>query len=307
VPSQFQILGHASLLSILQPDGRRFLGDGDRLAVIGVRPVTRLLRRQPGCSQARHELRRVFSMEPVQYPADLAEMFSDIARRLYSAETVEDTLQEIAQLACKTVEGCNFAGMSIVRGKAIETPAQTDPAVGELDAIQSEMGTGPCVDAIIQHQTFYVEDLRSESRWPTFARRAVEHGMASMLSFRLFVEADESGERTMGALNLYSRDRAAFDDSAQEVGLILASHASVALAGAQALAKEKDDVANLHLAIAGRDVIGQAKGILMERDRLTGDQAFDVLRRASQHVNLKLREVAQRVTETGERPPTPAA
>jgi len=110
-------------------------------------------------------------MEPVKYPADLAEMFSDIARRLYSAETVEDTLQEIAQLACKTVEGCNFAGMSIVRGKAIETPAQTDPAVGELDAIQSEMGTGPCVDAIIQHQTFYVEDLRSESRWPTFARR----------------------------------------------------------------------------------------------------------------------------------------
>jgi GAF domain-containing protein len=244
-------------------------------------------------------------MEPGQYPADLAEIFSDIARRLYRAETVEDTLQEIADLACTTVQGCDYAGMSIVRGDTIETPAQTHPDVGELDALQSEIREGPCVDAIGEHKTFYVEDLREETRWPTFAPRAVERGMLSMLSFRLFIQESESGERTMGALNLYSRERAAFDATAREVGLILASHASVALAAAQALSHEQEVVANLRQAIASRDVIGQAKGILMEREHLTGDQAFDVLRRASQHVNLKLREVAERVTETGERPPTP--
>ncbi len=245
-------------------------------------------------------------MAPDEYPADIAETFSNIARRLYRAVSVKDMLQEIADLSCQTIPGCDFAGMSFVQGKTIETPAQTHPAVGELDALQSEIGEGPCVDAIAEHETFYVEDLDSESRWPTFAPKAVERGMASMLSLRLFIEENEDGERTMGALNLYSRERSAFDETAQEVGLILASHASVALAGSQALGRKDDEVANLHLALSGRDVIGQAKGILMERERLTAEQAFDVLRRASQHLNIKLREVAERVTVTGERPPTPA-
>jgi len=245
-------------------------------------------------------------MEPGKYPEDLAETFSNIARRLYRAGTVEDMLQEIADLACQTIQGCDFAGMSFVQGRAIETPAQTHPAVGELDALQSRIGEGPCVDAIAEHETFYVEDLAEECRWPTFAPKAVELGMRSMLSLRLFIEESENGERTMGALNLYSRQRAAFDQSAREVGLILASHASVALAGTQALGHEREDVANLHQALSSRDVIGQAKGILMERERLTAEQAFDLLRRASQHLNLKLRDVAERVTETGERPPTPA-
>ncbi len=193
--------------------------------------------------------------------------------------------------------------MSLVQAKNIKTPAQTHPAVAELDALQSELGGGPCVDAIAEHETFYAEDLSHEDRWPTFARRAVEHGMMSLLSFRLFIEESETGERTMGALNLYSRQRAAFDETAREVGVILASHASVALAAAQALAHEKDHVAHLDQALASRDVIGQAKGILMERERLSADQAFDLLRRASQHLNIKLRDVADRVAETGERPP----
>jgi GAF domain-containing protein len=243
-------------------------------------------------------------MEPGHYQDDMAETFSDIARRLYRAETVEDTLQEIADLSCRTVNGCDFAGMSFVRGREIETPAQTHPTIGELDALQSELGEGPCVDAIAEHETFYSQDLADEERWPKFSSRAVEKGMRSLLSFRLFIDEGEEGERTMGALNLYSRERAAFDESAREVGLILASHASVALAGAQALADQKEQVAHLGQALTSRDVIGQAKGILMERERLTADQAFDLLRRASQHLNIKLRDVADRVAETGERPAT---
>ncbi len=78
----------------------------------------------------------------------------------------------------------------------------------------------------------------------------------------------------------------------------------MALAAAQALAQQKEHAEHLDQALASRDVIGQAKGILMERERLTSDQAFDLLRRASQMLNIKLREVADRVAETGERPPT---
>lgn len=244
-------------------------------------------------------------MEPAQYPQDLAEAFSDVARRLYRAETVEETIKQIAGLACQTVEGCSLAGVCFMNGTAIDTPAWTDEVVAELDALQSEVGEGPCIDSIKRHQTFYAEDLSEDTRWPSFAPKAVERGVTSLLSYPLSVEESESGERTMGALNLYASRRAAFDATAQDVGLILASHASVALAGAQALAQEKDQVENLHQALASRDVIGQAKGILMERERLSADQAFEMLRRASQHLNLKLREVAERVAETGERPPTP--
>ncbi len=146
------------------------------------------------------------------------DLVSDIARHLYRSETVQDTLQEIAELACQTVQGCDYAGLSFIRGKDIETPAQTDPIIADLDALQAEIGEGPSIDAIVEHETFYAEDLSGEDRWPTFARTAMEQGMRSLLSFRLFVEENELGERTMGALNLYSRQPAAFNEAAREVG-----------------------------------------------------------------------------------------
>ncbi len=237
---------------------------------------------------------------------EVAEAFATVARTLAEdRDDLQSVLQKIVHLAVDTLDACQFAGISLVEQRKITSPASSNDIPKKVDEIQSELGEGPCIDAIDEQHTVYVEDLASETRWPAFAHHAVEYGMASMLSFRLFIEENESGERTMGALNLYSCERAAFDESAHEVGLVLASHASVALAGAQALAEEKEQVAGLQQAVASRDVIGQAKGILMERERLTADQAFDVLRRASQHVNLKLRDVAERVTETGERPPTP--
>jgi hypothetical protein len=112
-----------------------------------------------------------------------------------------------------------------------------------------------------------------------------------MLAFRLFVE-----ERTLGALNLYSRHEEAFDAEARAVGAVFATHAAVALSTAQ-------HDAQMEQALAGRDLIGQAKGILMSREGVTADQALDMLREASQRLNMKLREVAERVNDTGEMPP----
>lgn len=161
-----------------------------------------------------------------------------------------------------------------------------------MDAVQYETDQGPCLDAIREHETFKTDDLAKEDRWPKFSSRAAEEtGVASMLSFRLFAEAD-----TMGALNLYSKQRGAFDEEALAVGSVFATHAAVALAGAQ-----HDE--QMEKALRGRDVIGQAKGILMAQQHVTADEAFDILRRASQSMNIKLRELAERVasrTPSGE-------
>jgi hypothetical protein len=117
-------------------------------------------------------------------------------------------------------------------------------------------------------------------------------GIHSMLAFQLYVVEDN-----LGALNLYSADTDAFNDESEHVGLLFAAHAAVATAGAR-------KVRDLVRAVSTRDLIGQAKGILMERHKLTDDQAFGLLVRASQHTNVKLVEIARRLTETGELPPS---
>ena len=156
-----------------------------------------------------------------------------------------------------------------------------------MDALQSEVGQGPCLDSVYEEQTVRVPDMRAEKRWPKFTARAAELGAASMLSFQLYVEGDN-----LGALNLYGRQRNGFTDESEQVGLLVASHAAVAFADAQKLSQ-------VTAAIANRDLIGQAKGILMERHKLTADQAFRLLVRASQTTNRKLHEIADELTRTG--------
>ena len=128
--------------------------------------------------------------------------------------------------------------------------------------------------------------MADEQRWPRFASRAATLGAASMLSFQLYVEGDN-----LGALNLYSGHPNGFDDESEQVGLLFASHAAVAFADARQLE-------HLSAAIATRDLIGQAKGILMERYSLDADQAFRVLTRISQHTNQRLHTIADELVTT---------
>jgi AmiR/NasT family two-component response regulator len=126
-----------------------------------------------------------------------------------------------------------------------------------------------------------------ETRWLQFTRQAAQLGVLSMLSFQLFVQRDN-----LGALNLYAEHADAFDDKSEQVGLVFAAHAAVAMS--DALQRQQ-----LTTALGTRDLIGQAKGILMERYKLTSDQAFALLARASQESNTKLADVAHTVAETG--------
>ncbi len=220
--------------------------------------------------------------------ADLAETFAEVARALTVERSVQATLEKIVELAVSTVDGCDHAGVSLVESGRVRTPAASDDVPRLVDTVQYETGEGPCLDAIREHEVFQTDDLTKEPRWPNFSRRAAEKsGVSSMLCYRLFVEAD-----TMGALNLYSKERNAFDAEDRAVGSIFAAHASVALSAA----RQKDQ---LEQAIETRDLIGQAKGILMARQDVTAEQAFDMLRRGSQRLNIKLRDLARQVATGG--------
>jgi GAF domain-containing protein len=224
---------------------------------------------------------------------------SEIVGALFLPVSVTDTLQLVVNLATATVEGCDYAGLFLVEGGVVSTLVHTDPVVVEIDALQHLTGEGPCLDAIAHRLVFYVDDLKSDLRWPHFAPQATSAGIRSMLALPL---ADEA---RFGALNLYSRFPAAFGVIDRAKAAILASMISQALTLAQTYEdEERRSVAIRTADLRSRQIIGQAQGILMEREQISADAAFDILHRASQHLHIKFGEVAQNLIDTGERPNT---
>ena len=219
----------------------------------------------------------------------LAEKLSALSRHLQEETDVESTLEAIVQAATGTVPGAEHASISWVgKRRDVHTRAATGELARAVDQAQDETGEGPCLDALYKHRTVRLPDFDAEPRWPRFAARAREVGAASMLSIQLYVTG-----RELGALNLHSTHRDAFGDASEQVGLLFAAHAAVALADVQT------DV-HLHTALTHRDVIGQAKGILMERYKINAQDAFRLLVETSQHTNIKVHEVADYLTRTGQ-------
>lgn len=245
-----------------------------------------------------HRQTQDVAIAPGDPSSELSANFDDTARILFTAGTVADTLAQVVGLAVATVDGCDFAGLFLLERDVITSPVHTDPIVNEVDALQHQSGEGPCLDAIARSQIFYAEDLAEDSRWPRFGPQAVAAGIRSVLALPLTTNGSS------GALNLYARYPAAFGVADRAKGVILASLAGLAVSVARSHEDEERRADNLNTALATRELIGQAQGILMERERITSDQAFDILRRASQHLNRKLRDVAQDLVDTGARPET---
>lgn len=157
------------------------------------------------------------------------EPFGKIARLLAAADDVQEVLDAVVRLAVEHLDPCDFAGISFVDGRHITSPAASSEAAAIVDAIQAATDQGPCLDAIKNHEVFQTGDLSAENRWPKFATRASDTtGVRSILSLRLFMEAD-----TFGSLNLYSRAVDAFDASDVALGEVFASHAAVAMRAAR--------------------------------------------------------------------------
>lgn len=218
----------------------------------------------------------------------LAITLAEMARELQN-QSPQELLMAIAESAVAVIPGAEYGSISLVEGRrTVTAKAPTGELPTRVDEIQTVEGQGPCLDAVYEQKTVRIPDMRDESRWPDFARRAVaETPIRSMLAFQLFVEAEN-----LGALNIFSRRPQAFSDESEHVGLIVAAHAAIALAGSQ-------EVSQLHSALRSRDMIGIAKGILMERFKIDEHQAFLLLVKVSNRTNTKLHEQAERLVYTG--------
>lgn len=203
-----------------------------------------------------------------------------------------DPLAAIVRAAVSDVAGCVHASITLVDRGELSTPVASDDEVAEIDACQYQAGEGPCLDAATAPDrdaaaTVVVHDLARDPRWPAFARAATRRGVCSMVCYQLFAE-----EEVFGALNLYAPRVRGFTGDDVRLGSLLAAHAATAMAASR---RE----ANLRAALDTRDLIGAAKGILMERMKINGGQAFDLLVMASRNTRRKLKDVAEELVATG--------
>ena len=174
----------------------------------------------------------------------------------------------------------------LVDGRA-STAVFTDDAAVEIDSAQYETGVGPCLDAFRHQKVYRIDDMETDDQWMPFSEAAAAHGVHSSMSVPLLARHEG-----LGALNFYSRSGEAFSDHEVEVGLQFAAHAAIVLANSQAYWDAHQLGLDLAQAMKSRATIEQAKGILMGAQRCTADEAFQVLVRASQRENRKLREIA---------------
>lgn len=219
---------------------------------------------------------------------DLAVRLSESARQMQQHDDPDDTLRTVVAAAVALIPGADEGSISVVsRRRQVESKAASSELARTVDALQQELHEGPCLDAVYEQESVCVSDTSTDGRWPTFSMRAHEAGAASMLALQLFVDGD-----TLGALNLYAREPHAFDDESQHIGLLFAAHAAIAYSAAR---RESQ----LRRAVTTRELIGQAQGILMERHKISADQAFASLVAASQQANVKLRDVADTLVHSG--------
>ena len=216
---------------------------------------------------------------------DLAQRLEDLAVNLQDQDDTEATLHAVVTGALDLVPGVRWAGVSLVDGRTVQARVPSDPIVEKLDSLQAELDEGPCLTALREHRTVRVDDMASDHRWPRYCRAAAAHGARSMLSIQLSVP-----RKKFGALNLYGGEPGLFAADSMLAGDLLAQHASVALSSAESESQ-------FAAALASRDCIGQAKGIIMERFKINAQDAFDLMVKLSQDSNVKLIEVARRIVQ----------
>jgi len=211
---------------------------------------------------------------------------ADDLRSRNSLRDLDVTLSDLVAKAVETVPSADAGGITLTQDAQIDSRYHTADPIGELDELQNRLNEGPCITAAEDPPASGVilaDDLAGEDadRWPRYAKAAVDAGYRSMCSTQL-----SSGSQGLrAALNLYSTVPRAFDTESQLVAALFGVQAGVLLYGSE-------NAAQLQRAIDSRDVIGQAKGILMERFGVDDSEAFQMLVRSSQETNLKLVKVA---------------
>jgi GAF domain-containing protein len=219
-----------------------------------------------------------------------------LRRFLAGDDDLTTMLTKLALVAVESIPGGDVASITMLRQGTPTTPVFTDKLAAELDETQYRLGDGPCL-AAIRHRGVETVDTASEARWPAFAAAARDMRVVGVLSVPLV-----HGEAAVGGLNVYSRTTSTFDDAARETACLFADQLGVAAANATAFADAFELAQQLQQAMESRAVIEQAKGIIMAQSNVGPDEAFEILRTASQHQNRKLRAIATDIVERRSRP-----
>jgi GAF domain-containing protein len=224
----------------------------------------------------------------------LGRLHAELAAVVLVDRELPDVLTEIVGISRRALPGAEAVSITLIRDDKAFTAAYDGQMAMDADEMQYARGYGPCLDAGRAGEVFLIADIRTEDRWPDYTRQAAERGVGSSLSIPLPFQGV-----SIGALNSYSTQPGAFRDADVALGEEVAAFVAIAVANAEATARAATDADNLRQAMVSRATIEQAKGILMERYKVTADQAFTLLTHASQRSNVKLRDVAEQLTTTG--------
>jgi hypothetical protein len=228
-----------------------------------------------------------------RYP--LAAGFAQLAERLFTADDLPGVVRHLVAAVPPLMPGTDLASVTVLNADGrFRTPAHTDPVAVRLDEAQYQADDGPCLEATRTGGIGVArwDDLAVDPPWPEYAAAAVRLGVRSVVAVGLFPDSDPP---RLGALNLYSRRSGALADADLDIAVVLAAHLATALVALHRVEEHRDRVLSLRQALDTRDVIGQAKGILMARGGLTAEEAFEVLSRTSQRLNARLRDVAEQI------------
>lgn len=231
--------------------------------------------------------------QPAQeWDGPLAQQFDALGTLLLGGVTVAEVLQRVVVAAKAVVPFADMVSLTLRAPSGIyTTPTRTDELADRLDQLQYTHDEGPCVEATRTPGTGVVEvpDLSANSPWPNWAPAATRAGVHCVFAVGLF---PTNSPPRLGALNFYCFRPYGLDGLDRQLAMLLASFAATALTATDAVTAAELEAAQLREALRSRDVIGQAKGILMQRQGIGADEAFDILRRTSQDLNVKLTEVA---------------
>jgi GAF domain-containing protein len=221
-------------------------------------------------------------------PLDLRDVhrrIAEMARDLHNASGADGgaMLSRVTDFAVSALPGADYAGVTVLLDRRrIETPATTHHYPKLLGEIQNRRGEGPSLHAALGSQPVRADDLSCDIRWPAFCLDAIAHTpVRSVMALPLF-----AGRQSLGTLDIYADLPNAFDEAAEDIGVAFATHAALAWDSVRRKAQFRK-------ALESRDIIGQAKGMIMERYRLDANTSFELLKKMSQDSNTPLAVIAQ--------------
>jgi GAF domain-containing protein len=234
-------------------------------------------------------------------PDALASSIAGLSGLTVPSGRVEHALEHVVG-ETERIFAVDGAGLLLLtEGDVLRYVAASDKRGTIMEKLQEEIGEGPCLDAFEEGHPTLAADVARDARWPSLGPVAGKEGIHAVLGVP--VRLDES---PVGTLNVYASEFHEWDDGEVEAIQAFARIVASVLRSAIDAHVQGKLTLQLQYALDRRIVIEQAKGILMEREGLPAEAAFDRIRRHARSSRERVADVARRVVEGETLDPRPA-